>query len=155
MNTTRVRDLLGLAAVAAIATWMIVRVAYGSLPPISIFAGSSLYAVAVLEIIAAFVVRGRVRNRQIGDGSGQLHPITAARALSLAKASALLGAAVVGVWTGFLFYIVPQRAVLRAAADDTAGAVVGLIAGIVLVVAALWLEHCCRTPDDHSEGAEL
>jgi Protein of unknown function (DUF3180) len=37
---------------------------------------------------------------------------------------------------------------VQAASDDTSGAVVGLVAGAVLVAAALWLEHCCKAPDE-------
>ena len=91
--------------------------------------------------------RGRPA-RQVGDGLRQLHPITAARALALAKASALVGSATVGVWVGVLVYLIPQRSVLQAAASDTPGAWVGLGAAIALVAAALWLEHCCKTPED-------
>jgi hypothetical protein len=45
-------------------------------------------------------------------------------------------------------YLIPQRSVLQAAASDTPGAWVGLGAAIALVAAALWLEHCCKTPED-------
>ena len=152
MKPTRVRELLGLFAVAAVATWIVVRVAYGSLPPISVLAASSLFPVAVLVVVLAFVIRNRVRNRRVGDGPNQLHPITVARSVALAKASALVGSAAAGVWLGFLVHVVPQRATLRAAAADTPGGIVGLIAGLVLAAAALWLEHCCRTPDDEMDN---
>lgn len=33
----------------------------------------------------------------------------------------------------------------------TASAMYRLIAAVLLVAAALWLEHCCRTPDDHPD----
>lgn len=153
MRSTRAWDLIGLGLVAAVATWLLVRSFYGSLPPIGVLAGASLYAVAVGEFAFALYVRARIRDRRIGDGPQQLHPITVARALALAKASALVGAALVGVWTGFLLYVLPISATVRAASADRVGAVVGLVAGLVLVGAALWLEHCCRTPDDHTDDA--
>ncbi|MBY6413250.1 DUF3180 domain-containing protein [Rhodococcus sp. BP-252] len=148
MKPTRVWDLIGLAVIAAVATWLLVRTFYGSLPPIPVYAGASLYPVALVETILAFVIRSRVDRRQIGAGPRQIHPITAARALALAKASALVGAAATGVWIGFLLHVMPMVSTVRAAASDRAGAIVGLVAGAALVGAALWLEHCCRTPDD-------
>ncbi|WP_137726003.1 DUF3180 domain-containing protein [Prescottella subtropica] len=151
MKPTRIWDVLSLALLAAVATWLLVRVSYGSLPPIPVYAGASLYPVAVIETVLAFVIRARVRDHAIGTGPRQLHPITAARAAALAKASALVGAASAGVWTGFLVFLWPQRSHLRAAVSDSPGVIIGLIAAVVLVGAALWLEHCCRTPDDLSD----
>ncbi|MGF7122888.1 DUF3180 domain-containing protein [Rhodococcus sp. BE178] len=148
MKPTRIWDLLSLALLAAVATWLLVRVSYGSLPPIPIYAGASLYPVALIEVVLAFVIRARVRGHAIGPGPRQLHPITAARAAALAKASALVGAASAGVWAGFLVFLWPQRSEFRAAVSDSPGAIVGLVAAVLLVVAAMWLEHCCRTPDE-------
>ncbi|QCQ93536.1 DUF3180 domain-containing protein [Rhodococcus sp. SGAir0479] len=148
MKPTRIWDVLSLALLAAVVTWLLVRVSYGSLPPIPVYAGASLYPVALIEIVLAFVVRARIREHAIGPGPRQLHPITAARAAALAKASALVGAASAGVWAGFLVYLWPQRSQLRAAVSDSPGAIVGLVAAVLLVAAALWLEHCCRTPDE-------
>jgi len=154
LSQTRIRDLLALAALAAAAAWLLVRSMYGSLPPIPVYAGASLYPVAVIEVILAFLIRSRVSKHEIGDGPGRLHPITAARAVALAKASALVGAASTGIWVGFLVYLVPQRGVVQAATDDTSGVVVGAVAGIALTAAALWLEYCCRTPEDPDEPNE-
>ena len=95
LKPTRISELAVLTAVAAVATWILIRVFYGSMPPIPVYAGASLYFVAVAEAVFAFVIRSRVKNRQVGDGLRQLHPITAARALALAKASALVGSATV------------------------------------------------------------
>ncbi|MCK8674223.1 DUF3180 domain-containing protein [Rhodococcus sp. HM1] len=153
LKATRIRDLLALALLAAVVSWLLVRVLYGSLPPIPVYAGASLYPVAVLEVVLAFMIRSRVGKREIGDGPRQLHPITAARAVALAKASALVGSAAFGVWVGFLLYLLPQRSFLQAASEDTAGVVVGAIGAILLVAAALWLEHCCKTPEDPGEPA--
>ncbi|MGW4477526.1 DUF3180 domain-containing protein [Rhodococcus triatomae] len=148
MKPTRGRDLVALAAFAAAVTWILVRSFYGSLPPVSVFAGASLYPVAAIELILAFVIRSRVDEHRIGADRHQLHPITAARAVALAKASSLVGAASAGVWFGLLVYLLPARSSVDAAQQDTAGTLVGLIGGILLVAAAMWLEHCCKTPDE-------
>ncbi|MCX5043228.1 DUF3180 domain-containing protein [Aldersonia sp. NBC_00410] len=151
LKPTRIRDLLTVFVVATLAAWVLLRVYYGDLPPIPVFAGASLYLVAAVEVVAAFMIRARIDDHRIGDGPRQLHPITAARAVALAKASALVGAAVAGIWLGFLLYVFPKRSVLSAAVDDSPGVIVGLFAGIALAGAALWLEHCCRAPDDPSD----
>lgn len=151
MRPTKAWDLIGIGVVAAVATWLLVRSFYGSLPPIGLAAGSSLYPVAIIELGFAFYVRSKIADRKIGDGPSQLHPITVARALALAKASALVGAAVAGVWTGFLLYVLPIAATVRAASEDRVGSFVGLVAALALVAAALWLERCCRTPKDDTE----
>ena len=148
MKPTRVWDLVALFVIATVAAWLLVRTLYGDLPPLPVFAGASLYPVAVLEIVLAFMIRSRIGNREVGVGPRQLHPLTAAKAVALAKASALVGAAVSGVWLGFLLYVFPQRAALQSAVSDSPGGIVGLGAGVALVGAALWLEHCCRTPGD-------
>ncbi|MET9029869.1 DUF3180 domain-containing protein [Nocardia sp. NPDC004168] len=153
MKPTRILDLVANVLIAAIVAWIATRVAYDSFPPISIFAGASLYPVAAIEAVLAFVIRARVNDHQIGDGRHQLHPITAARAVALAKASAQVGSIAAGIWLGFLCWVLPQRGTLRAAAADSPGAIVGMLAGFALVAAALWLEYCCRAPEDPTDDA--
>jgi len=148
MRPTKVLDLLANVAIAAAVAWVATRWSYSSFPPITVIAGASLYPVAALEAVLAFVIRARVGDQRIGDGPKQLHPITAARAVALAKASAQVGSLAAGVWLGFLIWVLPQRSQVRAAAADTPGAIVGLVAGVVLVAAALWLEYCCRAPHE-------
>ncbi|WP_063049465.1 DUF3180 domain-containing protein [Nocardia arthritidis] len=153
MKPTRILDIVANVLIAALVAWIATRVAYDSFPPISIFAGASLYPVAAIEAVLAFVIRARVNDHQIGDGRHQLHPITAARAVALAKASAQVGSIAAGIWLGFLCWVLPQRGTLRAAAADSPGAIVGMLAGVALVAAALWLEYCCRAPEDPTDDA--
>lgn len=142
-------DVLVVFIVASVGSWLLVRVFYGSLPPVPVYAGASLYLVAVVELVMAFIVRNRIAERRVGTGLHDLDPLTVYRALVLAKASALVGTVVAGVCTGFLVYVLPRAATVRAASSDRPGALVALVAGVVVVAAAFWLEHCCRTPDDH------
>ncbi|GAB0101921.1 DUF3180 domain-containing protein [Nocardia sp. JMUB6875] len=153
MKPTRILDLCANVLLAAIVAWVATNMAYSSFPPISVFSGASLLPVALLEAVLAFVIRQRKENHGIGPGgSGQLHPITAARAVALAKASAQVGSLVGGIWLGFLVWLLTHSD-LRAASSDTPGAVVGLIGGAALVAAALWLEYCCRAPIDPPDEA--
>lgn len=151
LGPTKIRELLANVLIAAVIAWVATRLAYSSFPPISTIAGASLYPVAALEVALGFYIRSRVSNRQIGADRRQLHPITVARALALAKASAQVGSLVTGVWLGFLLWVFPQRGDLRAADADYPGALIGCGAGIALALAALWLEYSCRAPDDPTD----
>jgi hypothetical protein len=151
LGPTRIRDLALLGLAVAVIVFLVVRVSYGSMPPLPLLAGVVLYVLAALEVVIAFVVRSRVADRQIGSHDGQLHPLTAARVLALAKASAILGAIATGVWAGTLVYLLTRQSDLAAAEHDRPGTIVGVIGGVLLVAAALWLEYCCRTPDDPSD----
>lgn len=151
LKPTRALDLTANLLIAAALAWAATRIAYGSFPPISSFAGASLYPVAAIEVALGFIIRARVNEHRIGDGPHQLHPITAARAVALAKASAQVGSLAAGVWLGFLIWVFPQRGDLRAADADVPGALIGLGAAAALVAAALWLEYCCRAADDPTD----
>ncbi|GGF21333.1 DUF3180 domain-containing protein [Williamsia phyllosphaerae] len=150
LGPTRVRDLLGIAAFTAVVVWLLVRVSYGELPPLPLLAGIVLYVLAALEVVIAIVVRLRVSRSEVGTSRDQLHPLTAARVLALAKASAILAAIATGVWIGLLIYLLAQTD-SSAADHDTPAAIVGLVGGVLLGVAALVLEFCCRTPDDPAD----
>jgi hypothetical protein len=53
-----------------------------------------------------------------------------------------------GAWVGVGAYLLPRRSELSAAADDLPSAIVGAVCAVALIGAALWLEYCCRTPED-------
>ena len=147
LGPTKVRDLLLIAAFAGAVLWILIRYNYGDFPSLPWPAGLILYVLAVLEVVIAFLVRSRVGDGRIGPGPGQLHPINVARSVALAKASAILGAIALGGWAGMLVFLLNHRH-LDAAVADIPAAIVGGIGGLLLVGAALWLEYCCRAPDD-------
>ena len=154
MGPTRKRDL-GLAALTvAVAGYVVVSVAYRWFPPITVWTGLSLLLVAGAEAGWGFFVRSKIADGAIGDGSDRLHPLAVARSVMVAKASAWVGALASGWWVGVLVYLLPKRTVLRVAGDDTAGAVVAAVSALALVVAALWLQHCCKSPDEPPEDPD-
>ncbi|NKW67352.1 DUF3180 family protein [Rhodococcus hoagii] len=114
--------------------------------PDPVYAGASLYPVALIERFSLSSSAHRVREHAIGDGPRQLHPITAARAVALAKASALVGAASEGVGQGFLVFLWPTEVAPAGGRVRQFGRHRRVDCGVLLVAAALWLEHCCRTP---------
>ena len=128
--------------------------AYRWFPPITVLTGISLLVVAAAEAGWGFHVRSKIADGAIGEGSGRLHPLAVARAVVIAKASAWVGALALGWWVGVLAYLLPKRTVLRVAGEDSVGAVVAAVSALALVVAALWLQHCCRSPDEPPEDRD-
>lgn len=176
LGPTRVRDLLVVAVIAAVAGYLLTRFNYHALPRLPRFAGLTAALLGVGEAIAGFGLRRRIRARSdagreadrrayreaSGDGPdpwrddaalaaaaklpAPVPPLTAARVLAVAKATALAGAALAGLWIGFGAYVLPDASQALAPAADATTAVVGLIGALVMVGGALWLEFCCRAP---------
>jgi len=144
MTFTRARDLITAAAVAAVLVNLLLQLSYGDMPTLPQLAGTTLLAFAIAEVVLGSSLRARIRRR---PGTRPVQALTAAKAVVLAKASSLAGAITGGAWLGVLGYVLPLRSELASAASDTVTAAIGAICAAALVAAALWLEHCCRTPD--------
>lgn len=143
MKPTRVRELVLVVITVGLITWIVVGRVYADLPELQWFVPLSLPLLGALEVMLGWELRARIQHRR---GARLVEPIAAARAVALAKASAIVGAAMLGVWSGVLGYVVPRRDTLVAARDDSAVAFVGAGGALVLIAAALWLEYCCRAP---------
>jgi hypothetical protein len=146
----RPRDLVVTALVVAVVVHLLVRLTYGSLPAFPLSAGLPLAVLGLAEAIGGSALRSRIRDR---SGARPVPPLVAARAVLVARASALAGAVMTGVWAGLLAYVAPRSGDVAAAAGDTTAAALGVVGAVVLVGGGLWLQHCCRTPDD-PEGPE-
>jgi hypothetical protein len=157
MGPTRKRDLTAAVVGAAVLSFLLITVLYRWFPPITVWTGLSLLAAAIAEALWARYVRAKISEGEVGVGPNWLHPLAVARTVLVAKASAWMGALVLGWWVGVLVYFLPRRSWLRAAAEDTTGTVVAAVSALALLVAALWLQHCCISPQDppeHGEGAD-
>ncbi len=154
MGPTRKRDLVAVVIGAGVLSFLAVLLLYRWFPPLTVWTGLSLAGVAIAEAVWGVQVRTKISNGQIGSGAGRLHPIAVARSVVIASASAWVGAGVLGWWLGILAYLLPRRETLRVAGEDTTGAVVAAASAFALIAAALWLQHCCKSPMDHSEGAD-
>lgn len=153
MHFTRPRELVIAGLVGVVLAYLAFKFAYSSLPRLPRYAGVTLVVLAVIETVLAFSVRSRIRSGRLSGALG------IARAVALAKASSLLGALMFGAWLGAIVALLPQIDAVTAAAEDFRSAIIGVISSILLTAAALWLEHCCRTPeqrdqdrDDHPTG---
>ncbi|MHC9295551.1 DUF3180 domain-containing protein [Mycobacterium sp. LTG2003] len=154
MGPTRKRDLTAGAVVVAILGFLLMTLLYRWFPPITLWTGLSLLAVAIAEAGWAFYVRAKINDGEIGVGGGRLHPLTVARSVVIAKASAWVGALVAGWWIGVLVYLLPRRATIRVAGEDTPGVVVAAVSALALAVAGLWLQHCCKSPEEPPENGD-
>lgn len=150
MGTTRPRDMVAVALIAMIGGYLLVRLNYGRIPPLPPFAGLAAAVVGVAEAIFGRGLRTRIQTHR-GPGDHQVKPVpplTAARAVMAAKATALAGAALGGLWLGVLFYVLPKSSVISAARSDSLTAGVGMVCAAVMTAGALYLEYCCRAPID-------
>ncbi|AZI58915.1 DUF3180 domain-containing protein [Nakamurella antarctica] len=155
MGLTRWRDLAAVSVLATLASYALVRWQYGNLPQLPRFAGISAALVGLGEAAAGFTMRSRLGTRgnsSLAPNRAQLPtrtpipPLVAARALMVAKATALAGAGVVGLWLGLVLYVTPHAADLRAASADSATGTIGLVGALIMVAGALWLERSCVAP---------
>ena len=148
MTFTRARDLIAAAVVAGMLVNLVLQLSYGAVPTLPQPAGTSLLIFAIAEGLLGNALRARIRQR---PGSRPVQALAAAKAVVLAKASSLAGAITGGAWLGVLAHVLPLRSQLASAASDTIDASIGAVCAAALVAAALWLEHCCRTPEDPDE----
>lgn len=153
MHFTRPRELVIAGLVGVVLAYLGFKFAYNSLPQLPRYAGVTLVVLGVIEAVLAFSIRSRIRSGRL------LGALGVARAVALAKASSLLGALMFGAWLGAIVALLPRIGDVAAAASDFRSAVIGVLSAVVLIAAALWLEHCCRTPeqpdqdpDDHPTG---
>lgn len=151
MTPIRKRDLAFACLASAVAGYLLVIITYRWFPPITVWTGISLLVVAIAEAVWARQVRAKITGGHIGDGAGRLHPLAVARTVVVAQASAWVGAIALGWWVGVLVYLLPRRTSLRVAGEDSAGVSVAAGSALALVIAALWLEHCCRSPGDPTD----
>jgi hypothetical protein len=147
---TRPRDLVAAALLAGIVLYLIIRAAYGSMPPLPTLAGLTLVIIAVIDVVLGFSLRSRIRSKT----GRPVQALAAARAVALAKASSMLGAIMLGAWLGVLAYVLPKRADVVAAANDTTSSVIGALCAAALIAGGLWLEHCLRTPREPDEPSD-
>ncbi|WP_085913390.1 MULTISPECIES: DUF3180 domain-containing protein [Pseudonocardia] len=152
MTPTRYRDLAAIAVVATLLGNILVQLTYSTIPALPVAAGVTLGVLAVAEFGGGIVLRRRIERR---GGAEPVPPLVAARAVLLAKASSVAGAVIAGLWAGLLVHTVPRADVVVAAFRDSVTAGIGLLCALLLVGSALWLEYCCRAPDepDDSGGA--
>ncbi len=149
---TRPGTLLLLGLLGGVVGRWTLEIWYGELPQLSWGSALTVTAVAIYEAVAAWRVRTRMGHAVLRTPTIErpIEPLLVARLAVLAKASAVLGVLLTGLFVGALLWLWPQRDVVAAAARDVPAAVGSALAGMLLLTAALWLEHACRIPHNDS-----
>ena len=119
MTPVRRRDLVVLAGGLAVASWLLVRSFYGSLPALDWWLPLPLGVLAVGEALGARTLRARLAAvREARSAKPQeppqrptpalvrpVEPLLVARLAVLAQASAYVGAIFTGIWAGVLAHV--------------------------------------------------
>ncbi|NMO52170.1 DUF3180 domain-containing protein [Actinoplanes sp. TBRC 11911] len=143
MRPTSVSVLIVAALAAAALAWLLLAAFYGSIGPNLPWSPAIVLAVlAVAETLLAQNTSARIQRK---PGTPPVDPLAVARYVALAKASALVGALSSGFSAGLVAWL--SVAGTEAAHDDLPAGIGGLVAALMLVGAALWLERACRIPE--------
>ncbi len=171
LKPVRRRDLAVVAIGLAVASWLVVRATYGSIPALRWWMPVPLLVLAITEALGARTLKARLdaerraradarrdRAQAARPGAAEpdvrpVEPLLVARLAVLAQASAYVGAVFAGIWGGLLLHTGPAIGELQSAAGDSLSAGLGVVFSLALVVGALLLESVCRVPpDDHHAG---
>jgi hypothetical protein len=144
MTPTRTPVLLAIAVVCTLVSWLVLRLAYSALPPLPWTGVPALAIAAAAEAWTGHLLRGRILGR---PGTKPAPPLYVARMAVLAKATSQAGAVIGGVAAGFALYAAGSLSAPVPRHDEIT-ALTTLIMSLLLVCAALYLEHCCRIPKD-------
>ena len=168
MKPTRVSTLVVLTAICAVLGWLLLRALYAKLPPLPWTGVPALLIAALAEAWTGRDLKARIMARRgsgqgMGRGSGQgagrgsgqgtdrslkpVAPLFVTRMVALAKATSLAAAIIAGFAAGFDIYLSGSLSA-SVPRQDALTAVITFAAAVVLACAALYLENCCRVPED-------
>ncbi|GAA3442980.1 DUF3180 domain-containing protein [Planomonospora venezuelensis] len=136
--------LAGIFVAVALLTWAVLQPLYVSIPTVPWTAIPTVLLLAVGEAYTGWMTRARIQRK---PDARPVEPLAVARLVALAKASAYGGAVFAGVFAGFALYTADllDQGTPRRDFFITGGS---FVACVLLVCAALYLEHCCRVPKD-------
>ncbi len=159
MKPTRWVPLAAIGAIALAVGWVLVdlveRVA-GRILGVPWLAAVALWVLALGVLGWTVLSRGRLGDRAdsgtaaagvVGDSHNRMPPLVAARTAALALAASRTGALIGGFYLGIGLGLLGVRDTPTGSAS-LAAAVACVLACVVLVAAALWLEQLCRLRDD-------
>ncbi|MFG2789866.1 DUF3180 domain-containing protein [Streptomyces sp. NPDC048419] len=158
MRELRIRVLIGVFIVAALLSWAGARLwnAIGTLPSVPLAAPIVLALIAVVLLATALSLRARFKaQRERRPEAKGVDPLMAARAVVFGQASALVAALVAGMYGGTGVFLL-ELLDIPARRDQAIYAGFSVVAGIAVIVAAIFLERVCRLPEDddeHNNGA--
>lgn len=154
MNRTPISGLIGAAAFAAAAAWILARRFFGTFGSMTMVVPMSLWVLAAVCGCFAYMVKKRREEGSVGLDRSQLNPLTVANLLVFGKACAWGGAVCGGVYAGALGYVAPRLGMLAAAADDFPALLAGALGGLACAAAGVVLERACEVePPADGEAA--
>jgi hypothetical protein len=142
VSATRPAILIAVLAGIAALVWGVLRLTYVSMPPLPWTAVPTLLLLAIGEIVTAINTKARIQRKA---GTRPVEPLVVARMVALAKASAYAATALAGVFGGFMIYLASSLD-KDTPRHDFFVSVGSVVAAVVLVGAALFLEYTCRVP---------
>lgn len=143
MKATRVRDLLVIAALFAVAGYLATRGWYLVLPPLTWVPGGTLTLLALIELAVAARVHAVIGHKA---DVRPLPAIVIARFVALGRGSAAAGAIFTGLAVGFSAYVIGELSSIGAGAGELLSGAVLTVGSVLLCVAGLVLERSGIAP---------
>jgi len=144
MRRTTLGDLAVPFLILGGTVYVLLRLSYDDIPPLSIYVPVPLALLAIAELIAARRVRAAVRH---DPNARPMAAIVIARCVALGKASALVAAGVAGAAAALLVRVIPDAGTVRAAANDLRVGIFLLVASLLLAGAGILLERAGIDPN--------
>ena len=143
MRRTTVGDLAVPFVVLGITVYVLLRLSYASIPPLQYVISLPIAGLAVVEYVVARRVRAAVRH---DPRAKPMDALVIARCVALGKASALVGAGIVGAAVALFIHVVPDASRVRAASNDLRVSIFLAVGAGLLVAAGLLLERAGVDP---------
>ncbi|MEV4299215.1 DUF3180 domain-containing protein [Microbispora rosea] len=141
--------LVGLVVVFGLLTWGLLLRFYSVVPTLPWTAIPTTLLLAIGEAYTGWLTRARILRR---PDTKPVEPLAVARLAALAKATAYVGAAFGGIFAGFVVHVLELLDLDKPRQDALVGGG-SFVACVILICAALFLEHCCRVPGEPSGEA--
>ncbi|OEU90567.1 hypothetical protein DB35_05195 [Streptomyces abyssalis] len=155
MKELRIPVLAGVFVVAGVLAWAVARLwsSLGTLPAVPVAAPVVLAIIATVLLATALSLRSRLKaQRERQPGAKGVDPMMAARAVLFGHASALVASLVSGIYGGVGVALLMDPSEAPARQDQTVYAGLSVLAGIAVVVTAIFLERVCRLPEDDDDS---
>lgn len=164
MKPTRVVPLVSLAAIGLAIGWVAVELVgrlAGRILSVPWLAAGALWLLALAVLAWAVISRSslvdshdressRVRPATVTPGQGstrkRMPPLVAARTAALAMAASRTGAVIGGFYLGIALALISAIGTVTGA-SSLGAAIACVVACLLLVIAAVWLESMCRLRD--------
>ena len=153
MSATKPRTLLLLALLGAVGGWVataLVDAYAGRSFPVPLTVPALMLVLALSVLVWARGTRARLERR---PGTRPMPPMLALRTAALALSVSRAGAVIGGFYTGVAVALSPSWDIAYVRGLIVA-AVVTVVGSALLVAAGLWLERICRIPPSDDDEAD-